>query len=241
MSQATSSIRPAIAHKRSDAIRVMIDSATAELAQLRDRQRKLVAESPNVSQAHLREIAAQIQAAQTRLGGLNEQHVVAAELDQDEGYQAAEDAFLGHIAVAKKHMKGRAAIGTKLTAAFAQVGALLQELDDVNESAWRHLHEAARDLPRKQRIDLVHDARRVLTGGHATHALLKALVANGIGFRGISAPVIFDAGGDVIPTQTFEQALVRSTASVEGQLDRWASLVRGDQKEPHPISQGCTP
>ena len=227
MSQATPSIRTPAAppQVRSEPIRAAMTAANTELSTLQAREREMIGSSARP--AHLREIAGQIQAVRSRLAGLNEQLIVAAELDQEAAFRSAEDDFLGHLAVAKKHIQGREAIGLKLTAAFVHIGALLQELDDANENAWRHLHVASRELPRQQHLNLVHEVRRVLTGGYATHALLKALLASGVGVKGINAPVVFDAGGDAVPTETFEQALARSTAHLERQLSKWVSAARG--------------
>jgi hypothetical protein len=153
---------------------------------------------------------------------------VAGEMDAEEGVSDATTEFDRHVAVAMKHLAARAPYAERLEAGFKLLQEGLQGYEACNEAANLQLHEAARQLPKKQRVDLVHGIRQHVSGAQGIHALMHALQACGLGQTGIRAGILLDATSR-LPHETFPSALSKANAQIAGMLGRWRSLALGER------------
>ena len=221
--------------RRAAVVRGEIDAAQKRHAQLLGHQKTLLRAFPEDDDAvhhavRLREIGREIKAVEDELAMLNTRLHVAGELDAEEGVSDATTEFDRHIAVALKHLAARAPHAEKLAAGFKLLQEGLQGYETCNAAAEPHLHEAARQLPRKLRTDLVHNIGRHVAGAEGIHALMHAIRTCGLGQTGITAGILLDTGGQ-IPHETFSSALSKCNARIAGMLARWRPLALGEERQ----------
>lgn len=226
--------------KRSAVVRGEIEAAKKRHAQLVEKQKTLLRDFSKGDGSQLREIGREMNAAEAELAMLQTRLAVAGELDAEEGVSDATTEFDRHIAVALKHLAARAPHAEKLAAGFKLLQEGLQGYEACNEAANLQLHEAARQLPKKQRVDLVYGVRQHITGAQGIHALMHALQACGLGQTGIRAGILLDTTGR-LPHETFSSALSKSNAQIASMLGRWRALALGEDHKPAPLEMVAPP
>ncbi len=231
---AAHAIKGTAVDRRAAIARGEIEAATKRHEQLLHEQRALLRNFSQGGDSRVRDIGRQIKAAEDDLATLQTRLAVAGELDAEEGVSDATTELDRHIAVALNHLAARAAYAKTLETGWRLVQDGLEGYQSCNEAANLQLHEAARQLPKKLRVDLVHGIRQHIFGAQGIHALMHAIQACGLGHTGIRAGILLDTAGQ-LPRETFTSALSKANAQIASMLGRWRSLALGDSRPLQPM------
>lgn len=171
-----------------------------------------------------------MQALHTSRAALDDLRAAAAQQDQADAAKNVQAEIERRVHDGNVCLKKRVALGKKLDKLTSEFGAVLLEIETLNNEAAAQFSEAVRIAPipseRKanQRVMLI-DA---LTGAAAGMAMASQMNAHGVGKVGISARVLWDYG--TIYEETIEQSLSvtaeRAEASMRGWL--WSVLHPGE-------------
>lgn len=235
---AGASIPPATVTRRADHVLSEIEELNGSIAALQGSQQEAMRRG-DFNEA--KRISRELTGAKGDLQALQTQLAMAVELDLEEGVSTSEDDWDRQHTVSMKHLEARAPHFLKMAEGLAMFGEGAAGAQACADAALQHLHANSRHLPRKLRVDLVHDLNRYVTGGPAIHALVRALASAGVGTRGIHGGVILDVASGQVPDETFESALATSNQRIRGMLDHWRKLVKGDKRPELTIEPPPTP
>ena len=205
-----------------------IEGLKAELARLaaqRAELRRAIGSDPKVASDLLPKMSAigsEERAMREQLDMLEEELLKAQRRDEaDEfaeyraGVQATADEA---VQLANDRVQ---AIGKKLDKAFADIAALLQQAEEAGAQVFDRVLKVARGTAKghsTSRLGDRVDAARGEAMGHASNALLHALVASGIGRRGIPADIMING---TVHAETFADAFAKAASRVENRLADW--------------------
>lgn len=213
---------------RAHTIREQIRQAEAELAAIDAERSQLVKdigtkpEDAAKATASLRDANRKLQEVQANLSGLRESEAVASELDASDQVSTGKTEVREHIEQVRKLMRERrVALGCKLDAAWAEVGAVQAEIDACNAEAWQHVRAVTQRL--SARLEASQELQReVATARGAANALLHVVLEHKIGTRTIPCDVLhgltYSPWMPPVTPETFEAALERSADRIDALL-----------------------